>query len=726
VLKSKHAVEKRKFHPPLEFFRLLNKISQQTTTGRYKPAGTTKGFSMHNLPRMNLLQHNLLNTLMLSALIGIGIMQATASMADPTAASPASPPQPPEFPPMTIAPGPFTADLQSFKQYQYPEWFRDAKLGIWSHWGPQSVPMEGDWYARKMYEQKDSDYKDHLARWGHPSKTGYKDIIPLWKAEKWDPDALMELYKKAGARYFVAQAVHHDNFDNWNSKYHDWNSVKMGPMRDMVADWQKAAVKQGLRFGVSEHLGASFTWFQDSHGSDKTGPLAGVPYDGADPRFFSLYHFPAAPDDRGWYSKDPKWQAEWYARIKDLVDNYHPDLLYSDGAVPFGNEVGRSMIAHLYNTSAARNHGVADAVYNCKQDSKGMWVEDLERGVMAGIRPYPWQTDTSIGDWFYNKHWKYRSAQWVVHSLVDIVSKNGNLLINVVQRPDGTLDDEAKKIVDDLTAWIAINGEGIYSTRPWIAFGEGKQHSKGGSFNENHDYSADDIRFTAKGDKTLYAFALGYPADHKLHIRSLANMDGVTGKIQKVSLLGFAGDLKWEATDSGLNVDLPENKPCDFAICLKIEGENLRGFKPETAAAPPATIILPDPTGNYVLTAETAELHGNLKTESRGNESNIGFWDDGGDSASWKIKFDHPGKYQLTLDFASVHDGSTVTVELGNQKLQANLVATGAWDHFVDTAAGAIEIAQPGVLTLTVRPTNEKAWKAINLRRVKLEKVGNK
>ena len=663
-----------------------------------------------------------------SKLIGLLIIAGFPVALNYAGAVPGPASQPAEFPPMKIAPGPFTAELKSLEQYRYPDWFRDAKLGIWAHWGPQSVPMEGDWYARRMYEQTDGAYKDHLARFGHPSKAGYKDIIPLWKAEKWDPDALMALYKKAGARYFVAQAVHHDNFDNWDSKYQPWNSVKMGPMRDVVGDWQKAALKQGLRFGVSEHLGASFTWFQHSHGSDKTGPLAGVPYDGADPKFFGLYHFPAAPDDTGWYSKDARWQAEWYARIGDLVDKYHPDLLYSDGAVPFGNEVGRSMIAHLYNTSAARNHGIADAVYNCKQDSKGMWVEDLERGVMAGIRPYPWQTDTSIGDWFYNKHWKYRSAQWVVHSLVDIVSKNGNLLINVVQKPDGTLDDEAKKIVDDLTAWIAVNGEGIYATRPWIAFGEGRKHSKGGSFNENHEYSSDDIRFTARGDNTIFAFALGYPTDRKLQIRSLGTVagvgdNGVVGKIQKVSLLGFDGQLKWESTPAGLNVELPEIKPCEFAICLKIQGEHLREFKPEITAAGQPAVILPDPNGSYVLTADTAELNGSLQIETRGNESNIGFWNNASDSASWKIKIDQPGKFRVVLDRASTNDRSEVTFEIDDQNLPATIAGTGSWDHFSETAAGIIDIKHSGELKVTLHPVDPKTWKAINVRRLRLDRV---
>jgi alpha-L-fucosidase len=629
-------------------------------------------------------------------------------------------PYPRAYPPMAIAPGPFTADLSSFKQYNCPDWFRDAKLGIWSHWGPQSVPMEGDWYARQMYQQGSGDYKDHLARFGPDSKVGYKDIIPLWKAEKWDPDGLMELYKKAGARYFVAQAVHHDNFDNWNSKYHVWNSVNMGPHRDMVGDWQKAAVKAGLRFGVSEHLGASFTWFQDSHGADKTGPLAGIPYDGADPRWAELYHFPALPGDKGWYSNDPRWQAEWFARIKDVVDQYHPDLLYSDGAVPFGNEVGRSMIAHLYNTSAQRNNGVADAIYNCKQTSNGMWVEDVERGVKPGILPDPWQTDTSIGDWFYNKHWKYRSAEWVIHSLVDIVSKNGNLLINVVQRPDGTLDDQAKKVVEDLAAWTSINGEGIYGTRPWLVYGEGKSHSKGGSFNENHEYSADDIRFTAKGDTAIYAFALGWPDNHKLTIRSLSKFDGVTAKITHVSLLGYQGELKWDFAADGLKIEMPGTKPCESAICVKIEGKDLRGFKPELAL-PQAQAVHSDNAGNYVHTPEDAQLNGSLKTEKYGDESNIGFWDNSNDTAAWKINFPAAGTFKITVSYAATSK-SVVHIESPTSKLSLNLSATGGWDRFNQTELGTFKVEKPGDQQLLVQP-DAKKWKAINLRWIKLSKM---
>ena len=487
-----------------------------------------------------------------------------------------------------VAPGPFKGDMDSLKQYRCPDWFRDAKFGIWAHWGPQAVPMDGDWYARGMYEEGKGHYKYHASHYGHPSEFGYKDIIPLWKAEKWDPDRLMALYKKAGAKYFVSMGTHHDNFFLWNSKIHRWNAVNMGPKRDVVGDWQKAAQKQGLRFGVSEHLGASFTWFQSSHRADKTGPKAGVPYDGADPKNQDLYHIPAEPGDKGWYSKNPKWQKQWYAEIQELVDNYHPDLLYSDGCVPFSNEVGLSMIAHIYNSSAARHGGQAEIVYNCKQKSEGRWVEDLERGIMPQIDPNAWQTDTSIGDWFYNRNWKFRPVSWVIHMLVDNVSKNGNLLLNVVQRPDGSLDAEVEQMLEQLAGWTAVHGEGIYGTRPWTVYGESAVKVKGGSFKEDFKYNAREIRFTTKGD-TLFAFALGWPEDGRIVIHSLAKPDGQdVNKISDIRLLGFDGSLKFTQTAEALTIELPEKKVSEFTTGLKITGTALKNIPYTPAVSPSA------------------------------------------------------------------------------------------------------------------------------------------
>jgi alpha-L-fucosidase len=618
---------------------------------------------------------------------------------------------------LPVTPGPFLPTMTSLTNYSCPDWFRDAKFGIWAHWGPQAVPMEGDWYARKIYQQGTPDYKDHLERYGHPSTNGWKDIIPLWKAEKWEPEKLMALYKKAGARYFVSMGVHHDDFFLWNSTLHKWNAVNYGPHRDVVGDWQKAAKEQGLPFGVSEHLGASFTWFQDSHRSDHAGPLAGVPYDGASSNNWDLYHFPADPGDVGWYSKNPRWQQKWYGEIKELVDNYHPDFLYTDGPVPFGNEVGLSLIADFYNSNLQYHQGRQTAVYTCKQPSDGRWVQDFERGVNGRINPYPWQTDTSIGDWFYNRHWKYQPLSWTVHMLVDIVSKNGNLLLNVVLRPDGSLDPEVETMLHQLADWTAVNGEAIYGTRPWLVFGEGPMQVKGGAFKEDFTYTARDIRFTAKG-KTLYAIALGWPEDGKLTIKSLAKTaDASINKIQRVELLGCKGKLRFTQTAEGLTVALPAQKLSDLTCSLRIKGSNL---KPVTPPITPV-MVCPDSKGNVFLSATNAALHGSqLQLETRGGLPDIGYWESGDEWVSWTAQMPKPGIFNVSASVATLNAEAGFIVEVGSETFGAQAPQTGSWDTFQTIDIGRFQIVQPGALAVKIRAKDKATWKAIDFSSIRL------
>lgn len=470
----------------------------------------------------------------------------------------------------------FEPTLESFKQYKYPNWFRDAKFGIWAHWGPQAVPRQGDWYAKKMYEEGGADYKYHVEHYGHPSKFGYKDIIPLWKAERWNPEQLMALYKKVGARYFVSMGTHHDDFFLWNSKIHKWNAANMGPKKDVLGLWQKAATKEGLRFGVSEHLGASYTWFQTSRGSDKTGPLAGVPYDGNNPEYVDLYHPKTAPDDKAWLTKDPENQKNWLASITELIDMYHPDLIYSDSELPFG-EVGRTMLSYYYNQDIAKNKGKLEAVYTCKLlKSEGRWVQDLERGANDSISPYPWQTDTSIGDWYYRTGQKYMTGVEVIQMLVDIVSKNGNLLLNVVQTPEGDLEPDVLGILDVIAKWTPVNGEGIYGTRPWKIYGEGpstqKKQEKGrfGGLKDVRPYESTDIRFTTKGN-TLYAFCMGQPTTD-LRILALGKDSKISSqKVASIKMLGSNEKINWKQEADALIISKPVKLPDWQVVTFKIE-----------------------------------------------------------------------------------------------------------------------------------------------------------
>ena len=518
-----------------------------------------------------------------------------------------------------IAPGPFQPTWESLKQnYQYPEWFRDAKFGIWAHWTAQCVPEQGDWYARKMYLQGDRAYDYHVKTYGHPSKFGFMEIDNLWKAEKWDPARLMSLYKRAGAKYFFGLANHHDNMDMFDSTHQAWNSVRVGPKKDIIGIWAKLARENGLRFGVSNHASWAARWLQPAYGYDGEGPLAGVRYDaftltkadgkgkwweGLDPQ--ALYTGPSVvmPDGltsakavREWQTKSTSlaksnpmpteaFCENWYLRCKELVDKYQPDVLYFDtNELPLG-QAGLDVVAHYYNLSAARNGGKADVVVNGKhieRDHIGSFVEDIERSTAGAIRPEPWQTDTCIGDWHYSRavaeENRYATVATIVAMLTDIVSKNGNLMLNIPLRGDGTIDKYEEAFLAGLTAWMDVNSEGIYATRPWKIYGEGpstttRPPARGPGRNAPPAFTAQDIRFTTKRD-ALYAFIGAWPESRVGRINSLGTTSPqVAGtRISSVSLLGYSGKLSWAQDQDGLTVILPDRAPCENAVTLKIQG----------------------------------------------------------------------------------------------------------------------------------------------------------
>jgi alpha-L-fucosidase len=471
---------------------------------------------------------------------------------------------------------PFEPTAESLSSYECPEWFRDAKFGIWSHWGPQSVPMFGDWYARNMYMEGSDQYRYHTRKYGHPSQFGYKDIVKLWKAENFDPAELMDLYVEAGAKYFVGQAMHHDNFDNFDSKYNEWNSTKIGPMKNISQLWKEEAKRYNLPFGLTEHLAASFTWLSVSKGSDKKGPYAGVPYDGADSAYESLYRDNDSEFlSHRWYTVNERYHIQWLKRITDIIDQFQPELLYSDGGLPF-DEYGLAMIAHLYNTSVKVN-GFNNAVYNYKSHYKkhGEGSEfkvgtlDIERGITDKPLPEPWQDDTSMGDWFYNVKDVYKTAEDVADTLVDIVSKNGNLLMNVTQKPDGTIDEESRYALKKIGVWLKANGAGIYATRPYKVATEGNTSLSSGAFKEGKaTWTSEDFRFSASKDgSVVYAFQMR-AADNKAVIRNLGKL--YEKDIKNVTI----GDVKVNFTqkDGALYVEVPSSVVIPgMPVCIKAE-----------------------------------------------------------------------------------------------------------------------------------------------------------
>lgn len=509
--------------------------------------------------------------------------------------------------------GKYAPTWESLSRYEVPEWFRDAKFGMWAHWGPQCVEGSGDWMARGMYQEGSKQYKYHVENYGHPSEFGFKDILPLFKAERWNPDSIVGLYKELGAKYFFALGNHHDNFDLWDSKYQPWNSAAIGPKKDLLAGWADACRKHGLKFGVSLHADHAWIFYEPARRYDRHGDKVGIPYDGRltaadgkgkwwdglDPQMLYAQNH---PDSFGSWSDDmlgKQWDwgngaatpsesfcTNFYNRTLDVINRYDPDLLYFDTtAVPFYpvSDAGMKIAAHFYNHNPSTRGGKSSAVMFGKiltDGQKEAIVWDVERGAPNYISEKPWQTCTCIGNWHYNTSYydrdRYKSAAQVVKLLADVVSKNGNLLLSVPLRADGTYDEKEEKIIREIGAWLKVNGEGIFSTRPWTVFGEGPIADtpielKDQGFNEGSylDAGADEIRFT-QTPKYLYAIALGWPENGNILVKSLAkDSPDYKGRIKRVELVGY-GKVPFTRTADGLSVNIPADAPRSIAPVLKI------------------------------------------------------------------------------------------------------------------------------------------------------------
>lgn len=510
-----------------------------------------------------------------------------------------------------VAKGKFEATWQSLSQYKVPEWFRNAKFGIWAHWGPQCQPEQGDWYGRFMYDEGSEQYKWHEEHYGHPSKAGFKEVIHDWKAENWDPEELVQLYKRTGAQYFFAMANHHDNLDMWDSKYQEWNSVRVGPHKNIIEGWAKAAKKYGLPFGLSVHASHAWTWFETSQRSDKNGPLAGVPYDGKltkadgkgtwweglDPQelYAQNHALSEGSDDIKSLWKQWDWHngasvpsqeycEKFYNRTMDLINQYNPDLLYfDDTGLPLYpvSDAGLKIAAHYCNHNMATHNGKLNAVLFGKiltDDQKKCMVWDVERGAPDKMQTLPWQTCSCIGDWHYSRavydQNLYKSAATVIHMLVDIVSKNGNLLLNIPVRGDGSIDEKEVKILEDIAAWMDSNKESIFDTRPWKIYGEGPAAEasnpvNGPGFNEGKEpLSEKDIRFNQKGN-ILYATVLGVPSEDVI-IKSLGKNKG-NAVIKSIRMLGSKEKISWKQNADSLIISKPKTIPNDIAVVFCIQ-----------------------------------------------------------------------------------------------------------------------------------------------------------
>lgn len=471
--------------------------------------------------------------------------------------------------------GPFRPDWESLEKYEAPAWYRDAKFGIFIHWGVYSVPAFGsEWYPRLMYVEGSPEYEHQIATYGSLDKFGYKDFIPLFKAEHYDPSAWAQLFKRAGAKYVVPVAEHHDGFAMYDSGLSDWTVAKMGPHRDTTGELAKAVRAEGLHFGVSSHR-VEHDFF--------LGPGRTITSDVNDPKYAAFYG-PAhawlkgslnSPLDNDFTYVSSAWADDWLARSAELVERYHPDLVYFDwwiGQASIRPNLAR-FAAFYYNSALKYGDHVGVINYKDYAIQEHSAVLDLERGQLSDIRPMPWQTDTSVSNksWGYIKNDTFKSPEFIVDQLIDIVSKNGNLLLNIGPRSDGTIPEEVQQVLLDVGAWLAVNGDAIYGTRPWRIYGEGPTKVAAGSFHDTDttNYTAEDFRFTTKGD-VLYAIGLAWPRNREAMIHSLASAAG-SASVQSVYLLGGDAKIQFEQRPEGLHVLLPAQSPAKYAYALRIE-----------------------------------------------------------------------------------------------------------------------------------------------------------
>lgn len=471
-----------------------------------------------------------------------------------------------ENPTAELPDGPFVPTWDSLRQITVPRWYQDAKFGIFIHWGVYSVPaFVNEWYPRNMYLEGTKEFEHHRKTWGPHNQFGYKDFIPMFKAEQFDPRAWADLFRRAGAKYVVPVAEHHDGFCMYDTALSRWNAKNMGPKRDIIGELSQSIRDAGMVFGLSNHR-AEHWWFMDG----------GMKFDSdvKDPAYADFYG-PAQPNGS---APSKEYKHDWLARSCELVDKYQPDLFYFDTWVerpPLG-PYRRHFSAYYYNR--ARQWG-RDVVINYKNDawSAGTAVADLERGQMGDIQPMFWQSDTAVGkkSWCYIQDEDYKPANSVLCDLIDVVSKNGTLLLNIGPRPDGTIPEQDQSILLSIGKWLEINGEAIYGTRPWKVFGEGATQIPEGDFTDAQDraFTPKDFRFTTRGRKIVYAICMSRPPAEVL-IRSLAcDVRLHPETIAQVELLGSAQKLQWSRGPDGLRVKMPAESHDRFGCVLKIMAE---------------------------------------------------------------------------------------------------------------------------------------------------------
>lgn len=478
----------------------------------------------------------------------------------------------------------------SLSAHQIPEWFKDAKFGIYTHWGIYSVPAKGpngSWYPHNMYKKGTDQYEYHVENYGDPSEFGYKDFLPMFKAENFDADEWAELFLKAGARFAGPVAEHHDGFPLWDSKWTEYDASEKGPERDIVGELEKAIKGRGMKYITTFHHATHWAYY----------PHWVEDFDCSDPQYAGLYGplhdqdadweewWDISPDELAFMQEQPsrEFLEMWLGKLVEVIDKYQPDLIWFDGSFDrMGEKIGQEFFAYYFNDAHKRGKEV-EVLFKGWDVPPGIAVNDLELGRESKITRHLWITDTSIDDmgaWSFAKEAGYKSVNMLIDNLVDRVSKNGLLLLNVGPMADGSIPEPAEERLLAMGKWLEVNGEAIYGTRAWVLSGEGPTEVEdGGEYTEfdegDYEYTGQDIRFTVKDD-ILYAICLDWPGE-EVTIHSLKRLEEELSiywdedEIVSIRMLGVDEKLEWFFTEEGLTIKTPSEKPCDHAFAFKIE-----------------------------------------------------------------------------------------------------------------------------------------------------------
>jgi alpha-L-fucosidase len=591
---------------------------------------------------------------------------------------------------------------ESLKEHNpAPDWFRDAKFGIYFHWGVYSVPAFGsEWYPRNMHIKRQREYRHHLETYGDPTKYSYAKFVPQFRAEKFDAEAWADLFVKTGARFAGPVAEHHDGYALWASKLTPWNARDMGPKRDITGELASAIRKRGMKFVATFHHARNNLW-------QKNGNWTGH-YEFVKKDFPSLLENPQEAILYGYMPRE-QFLTMWFGKLKEVIDNYQPDLIWFDSWLDeIPEEYQKSFLAYYLNRAKQWQKDVV-VTYKQRDLPMDVGVLDLEKGRMNQLTEFSWLTDDtiSLGSWCYTQDLRIKSTSEVLHVLIDIVSKNGQLLLNISPMADGTIPENQRKVLLGIGEWLKINGEAIYETRPWLTFGEGPTRlKKGGGFVRNLEYTSQDIRYTRKGD-VLYAICLGRP-EGEVRFQSLQVKNVDAGA--KVTLLGSPRKIDYSIEEEQLVLNVSaaalNQCPSKHAYAFKLEGFDLE-LDPTAYTGP---------SRQAVLKAEQAVLEGekiDLEEKFSGRK-NIGFWDKPEDKIHWLVKISQAGTYAVSGDFATT-GSSRVALDVPGETLTAELPGTGGWDKVKKIQLGQIKFDKAGVFHVTLRPANPANWKAVNV-----------